>query len=218
MELVFVKSIIVGLGASIPLGPIGVLCIQRTVNRGRLSGFLSGLGAASADTIFAALAIFGLAFVQQIINDQRALFYIIGGVILIVLGLNIALSNPIRQIRQRKKEKERYLEKFFSTFFLTLSNPGAVFLLLGLFALLQIDVDGSQKLSVGLILWGVFLGAAGWWFILTSLVDRFRRLFRLRQLMVINRITGIIIFILGGFSLVQGISALLVTYNLCCNI
>ena len=201
----FIKGIIAGLGASIPLGPIGVLCIQRTINRGRLSGFLSGMGAATADTIFAAFAVLGLAIVQKFIDDNLNLFLIAGGVIVALLGVKIYFSNPIKQLRRRKQVKNKFVEDFVSTFFLTLSNPGAVFLMLGIFALLQLDLGGHLKnFSVAAILWGVALGCALWWFILTWLVDRFRRFFRIRQLWIMNRIAGIIIFILGIISIFEG--------------
>lgn len=200
---------LVGLGASIPLGPIGVLCIQRTINHGRFAGLFSGLGAAVADTLFAVLAVFGLAIVQQIIHDKQALFLLSGGITLIILGMNIYLTNPIKQLRRNRNAKGRYFEKFISSFLLTLSNPGAIFLLLGLFALLQIDLNSSGKLSVSVIFLGVFLGAAVWWFTLTTLVNKFRHLFRIRQLMIINKVTGVIIVILGLVSLIDGLMQLI---------
>lgn len=202
----FLKGIIAGLAASIPLGPIGVLCIQRTINRGRLSGFFSGAGAACADTIFAALAIFGLAIVQQFIDDNLNWFLIGGGIIVALLGINIYFSNPIKQLRRRRQAKGKFFEDFMSTLFLTLSNPGAVFLMLGIFALLKLDLaDHTHNFSVAAILWGVTVGACIWWFVLTWLVDRFRRFFRIRQLWIINRIAGIAIFILGIISVFEGI-------------
>lgn len=208
----FIKGIIVGLGASIPLGPIGVLCVQRTINSGRLTGFLSGMGAACADTIFAAFALLGLAFVQQFIDNNINWFLIGGGIIVSLLGLKIYLTNPIKQLRGRRQAKGRFFENFVSTFLLTLSNPGAVFLIIGLFALVQLDLgEQTHKFNVAAALWGVMIGSSIWWFILTSLVDRFRKFFRIRQLWIINRIAGIIIFTLGIISIFEGVWSLLFT-------
>ncbi|HPF93465.1 MAG TPA: hypothetical protein PLV65_06000, partial [Tenuifilaceae bacterium] len=95
-----VKGVIVGLLASIPLGPIGVICIQRTVNKGKLSGFLSGLGAATADTIFAAIAGFSLTFVISYIEEKQFIFQAIGGLIVFLLGIKIFYTNPVRQLRR----------------------------------------------------------------------------------------------------------------------
>ena len=203
---IFIKGIIVGIAASVPLGPIGVICIQRTINKGRLSGFISGMGAAAADIIFAALAIFGLAIVQQFINDNLNLFLIGGGVIVAWLGLRIYLTNPIKQIRQRKQVKGHFVEDFLSIFLITLSNPGAVFLMLGVFALIKLDLGNEiRTFSVAAALWGVMIGAALWWFTLSWLVDKFRRFFCIRQLWIINRIAGIIIFVLGIISVFEGV-------------
>ncbi|MDR1056044.1 MAG: LysE family transporter [Prevotellaceae bacterium] len=202
----FIKGIITGLGASIPLGPIGVLCIQRTINGGRSSGFFSGVGAACADTIFAAFAVLGLAIVQQFIDANLNWFLIGGGIIVALLGLRIYFTNPIKQLRQRKQAKGKFFEDFVSTFLLTLSNPGAVFLMLGILALVQLDLgDRIKSFSVTTILWGVMIGCCIWWFLLTWLVDRFRRFFRIRQLWVINRIAGVAIFILGIISVFEGV-------------
>lgn len=202
----FIKGIIAGIGASVPLGPIGVICIQRTVNRGRLSGFLSGMGAACADTIFAAFAVLGLAFVQKFIDDNINWFLIGGGIIIALLGLRIYFNNPIKQLRGRGQMRNKFFEDFMSMFLLTISNPGAVFLMLALFTLVKLDLaDSTHKISVATILWGVMIGCAIWWFVLTWLVDRFRRFFRIRQLWIINRLAGIIIFVLGIISIFEGI-------------
>ncbi len=200
-----IKGLIVGLGASIPLGPVGVLVVQRTISKGRLSGFVSGAGAACADTLFASLAVLSLAFVQNFFSEHKILLLIIGGFIVIALGVNIYLKNPIKQLRRKKQEK-RLLEDFVSVFFLTLSNPGAFFLILALFALVRLNVSNADGiLNVVIALFGVMVGALLWWFILSSIISRFRRRFRIRQLWVINRVAGIIIAALGIISVVEGI-------------
>ena len=112
-----VDGLVVGFSASVPLGPIGVLCIQRTLNKGRLSGFISGLGAAMSDTIYAIIAGFSLSFIVGFIETQLLWIQIIGAVILISMGLKIYNTNPAEQLRRQKRNTKTLLQDFFSTFF-----------------------------------------------------------------------------------------------------
>lgn len=200
-----IKGFIVGMGASIPLGPMGVMCVQKTLSKGRNSGFISGLGASIADTFFAAIAILGLAYMQKFIDYYENYVLLIGGIAVALIGLKIFLTNPVKQIRMPKGEKKHF-QDFFSAIVMTLTNPGSVFLIIGMFAFVGMDVDGlSSGKVVSLTLWGVFLGASAWWFILSTSINIFRKKFRLRQLLMINRISGIIIIALGLISTMQGV-------------
>ncbi len=197
-----VKGVIVGLLASIPLGPIGVICIQRTVNKGKLSGFLSGLGAATADTIFAAIAGFSLTFVISYIEEKQFIFQAIGGLIVFLLGIKIFYTNPVRQLRRHKRKQNNLLEDYFSVLAVTITNPLAVFLFIALFASLGVVTDSSNWTHSLITTSGVFFGAALWWYILTSLVNAFRTKFRLKQLWWINKVSGAAIFTLGAIAIV----------------
>lgn len=191
-------GMIVGFSASVPLGPIGVLCIQRTLQKGRLSGYISGLGAAFSDTIYAVIAGFSLSFIVAFIEEQFFWLQIFGAAILILLGLHIFRSNPAVQLRKQRNRKSSLLQDFISTFLLTISNPLAVFLFIAFFASLRV-VDRAQGLSGQLMLiGGVFAGASLWWFILTSVVALFRSKVNLRRLFWINKIAGtaIIVFVM----------------------
>jgi threonine/homoserine/homoserine lactone efflux protein len=207
MGIDFLKAIIVGFCGSVAIGPIGVMCIQRTINKGRTSGLMSGAGAACADTVFAAMAVFSLAAIQSVVEHNQAIFYIGGGIIIALIGVKIHFSNPIKAIRKPKIGKLKLVEDFVSTFFLTLTNPMTIFFLIGLFALVKLDLTTSKtsSSSVAIVLWGVLLGASAWWTLLISIVNKFRKKFRLRQLWMVNRIAGIIIFILGIISIFEGI-------------
>jgi threonine/homoserine/homoserine lactone efflux protein len=207
MGIDFLKAIIVGFCGSVAVGPIGVLCIQRTINKGRNSGFMSGAGAASADTVFAALAVFCLADVQSLLEHNQAVFYIGGGAIIALMGVKIHFSNPIKQLKKPKVGKLKLVEDFASTFFLTLTNPMTIFFLIGLFALVKLDLTTrtNSSSSVAIVLWGVFLGACAWWALLISIVNKFRKKFRLKKLWMVNKIAGIIIFVLGIISVFEGI-------------
>ena len=203
--ILFVKGVLVGLAASIPLGPVGVLCVQRTLSKGRYSGFISGMGAALVDTFFAALAILGLVYIQIIIKSYEPHFLCFGGVLVVYIGLKIYLSNPVKQIRQAKFKKRR-LEDFLSVALLTLSNPGALLLILGFFAAVGLNINASSgSVTISTVLWGVFVGAGLWWYCLSTTISIFRSKFRLKQLWMINRISGIVIMALGMITALKGI-------------
>lgn len=197
----FTKGIIVGFSASVPLGPIGVLCIQKTVNKGRISGFVSGLGAATADTFFAVIAGFGLTFISNFLIRQQLPLRILGSLILFYLGYKIFTTNPGTQLRkQLRKKRKGLLEDYLSIFFLTVSNPLTIFLFGGVFAGFGIIVEGTDFYALLLLVAGVFVGAALWWTTLTSIVNIFRSKFRLRRLLWINKITGIAIIAFAIFA------------------
>ncbi|MBS2097358.1 LysE family translocator [Carboxylicivirga linearis] len=191
-----IDGIIIGISASIPLGPIGVLVIQRTLNKGRLSGFFSGLGAALSDTIYAIIAGFSLSFIVGFIETQMLWIQIIGALVLIGLGLKIFFNNPAVQLRRQKKRSSSLFQDFASTFILTIANPLAVFLFLAFFAGFRV-VEAKQELfDRFLLILGVFVGASTWWFSLSSLINTLRSRINLRRLFWLNKIAGSVIIIL----------------------
>jgi len=212
MLTTFVKGFIVGMGASIPLGPMGIMCVQKTLSKGRRAGFIAGLGSSVTDTFFAAIAIMGLAYIKSFINSYEDYVLLFGGVIVGLIGMKIFLTNPIKQIRYPMTGK-RHLTDFFSAMAMTLTNPGSVFLILGMFAYVGVDTEGIAAENVlSYALWGVFIGASAWWFILSATINFFRKRFRLRQLLMINRISGIIIFLLGLVSFFEGLWRIITHY------
>jgi threonine/homoserine/homoserine lactone efflux protein len=192
------KGILVGLMVSIPLGPIGVLIIQKTIQKGRLAGFISGMGAAVADMFYATVAAFGLGMVLSFIQTQEFYLQLIGSIFLVYVGLRIFLTNPIKQIRgAHKTGKKGMLGDFVSIFFLTASNPIAVFVFVAVFAGTSIfGANPTLRIELFLIL-GVLLGGALWWYTLSTIINIFRKKFRLKQLFWINKISGVVIAVLG---------------------
>ncbi len=182
---------------SIPLGPIGVLCIQRTLNKGRKSGFVSGLGAAAADTFFALVAGLGISMVISFIKAQHIYFQVIGGMIVMYLGIHIFFTNPVQQLRNQRMSQNKLSQDFISVFLLTVSNPMAIFFFLAMFAGVNLAGGEIKLFHVGLIVAGVFLGSSIWWFVLTTLVNIFRHRFRLKSIWWMNKVAGVIIFFLG---------------------
>lgn len=204
MDFLFIiKGIIIGVLVSIPLGPVGVVCIQRTLNRGRWAGFFSGMGAAFADTIFAIIAVLGLSFIINFVEEHQLYFKIIGGVFLIFLGYRIFYTNPITQIRRQRNNKNNLFEDFLSVFLLTLTNPLAVFLFLAVFASLGILADELNYYVAFYIVLGITLGAALYWFSLSSFVNAFRKKFRLKSLWWLNKISGMSIMLFGLAAIVS---------------
>lgn len=205
MLVTLLKGFIVGLGASIPLGPLGVLCVQKTLSKGRNSGFITGLGASFSDTLYAAISLLGLAFIENLIDRNRDIVMIIGGAIIIYIGIRIFFTNPIKQIRQKNTNK-KHVQDFIEAFLMTVTNPGAIFLILGLLAAVGINInDNEVRPSVVVILLGVFMGTVTWWFTLSTGINVFRKKFRIRQLVMINRVSGAIMGVLGVIAMFDGI-------------
>jgi len=183
---------------SIPLGPIGVLIIQKTIHKGRLAGFISGLGAAVADMFYATVAAFGLGIVINFIKTQEFYLQLIGSIFLVYVGMRIFLTNPVKQIRGAKRSgKKGLLGDFLSIFFLTVSNPIAVFVFVAVFAGASIFGNNPTVRIELLLILGVLIGGCLWWYTLSTIINTFRRKFRLKQLFWINKISGIVIAVLG---------------------
>ena len=192
----------IGLLASIPLGPIGVLCIQRTLQRGRLSGFVSGLGAAASDTLYAIIAGFSLSYIVSFIEQQAFWLQLGGAFILIILGVHIFRSNPAVQLRRQRHNKTSLIQDFASTFLLTISNPLAVFIFIAFFAGFRVVDPNAGIIGQLILIFGVFIGASLWWLTLTSIVGFFRSAVNLRRLYWINKIAGLSIIIFVVIALI----------------
>lgn len=192
-----IKGIITGLLVSVPLGPIGILVIQRTLNKGRMSGFISGLGATAADTIFALIAGLGLSIIINFIRDRQVFFQIAGGLFVIYIGLRIFYTNPVKALKLQRMNKTMLSQDFVSVFLLTISNPMAIFIFLAIMAAINIGGDQLNFFELSVLLAGVFTGAAVWWFIISSIANRFRKRIRLRSIWWMNKITGTVVFIFG---------------------
>ena len=201
-----IKGIIVGLGASIPLGPIGVLCIQRTLSKGKWSGFATGMGASISDIIFSAIALLGLSFVNDFLTTYREWVMVFGGDVVTGFGVKIFITNPIKQIKRVKEGNHQYIQDFASSFLMTITNPGAIFLIIGMFAFIGIDTGEYEfGLVIAPALMGVFIGTLGWWFALSTIINMFRNKFRLKQLLITNWIAGVIVMAIGITSLFEGL-------------
>lgn len=194
VELI-IRSIMVGVLASIPLGPIGLLCIQRTIAKGRLSGFVSGLGAALSDTIYAILAGLGVGLVLNFVNQYEFTFRIVTAVVLMGLGLYIFKSHPEENFGDYKPKGSPYIKDFFSTFFITIANPLVIFIFLTIFTASGVMISIDKPISSVVVVAGIFVGASLWWLALTSFVAIFRQKITARMLHIGNIIGGVVIML-----------------------
>ncbi len=191
-----------GLVVSIPLGPVGALCIQRTISKGYKSGLLGGLGAACADTLYAIVAGFGVSVVIDWLLKVRKWIQIGGSIVFMVMAYKVFYTNPAIQVRRNRHRKHRPLEDFITTFLLTFSNPTPIFVFMAAFAGFVVHEEINHQLIILSIL-GVFIGCLTWWVILVSIVNLFRNRIRLRHLLWVNKVTGIIVFIFAVILLIQ---------------
>jgi len=201
--LLFIKGIFIGLSASIPLGPVGLVCIQKTLNSRRTNGVVAGIGAALADTFFAVVAAFGISAVHNFIETQQLYLRLVGGLILLLLGLKFFLTNPAIQIRKQRNKNNNLWADFASVFLLTLSNPLTVFVFGAVFAGFGIIPRENNWYNMIMLISGVFCGAVLWWFTLVNIINIFRKKFRLRRLWWMNKIMGVIIIAFGIFAFIS---------------
>ncbi len=193
---------LIGVSVSAPLGPIGVLCIQRTLNKGFKSGFISGLGAASADIIYAIIAGFGITFVSDFLIEYQEYIRIIGGGFLILVGIRIFISNPAKQIRKLRVKGNNYYKDYITSFLITVSNPITILAFGAFFATFNMIDKSVDNIRIWLMIISVFGGALLWWLALIGLVTLFKSKIRLRYLLWINRVTGIIIVLFAVFIII----------------
>lgn len=205
MDIIFfLKGLLLGFSIAAPVGPIGILCIRRTLQYGRFSGLFSGLGAAFADTIYGLLAAFSLTLVSEFLEEQRFYLHVLGGFFLILLGARTFFAST-KEMANGNISHRSLISDFISTFFLTLSNPLTIFSFIAVFAGLGL-VNISQKISDAILLViGIFLGACLWWTILSEGITFFRKRVGQKTMMWINRVAGTIIVTFGLIALATSI-------------
>lgn len=194
---IILKGIILGLAVSMPLGPIAIILINRTIKRGRLSGFFSGLGMATADTLLALVAGIGFSVILGFIKEERFIISIIAGLIIIGVGLKVFLSNPVKDIRNREKAEKSLWRDYYSVFVLAVSNPSTIFIFVAFFSGVHINGNVSPELVPFFLIPGVLIGTISWWFFLTYFVSRFKKRIRIRLIVRVNKLAGAVIMIIG---------------------
>lgn len=200
-----VKGMLIGIVASAPMGPIGVLCVQRTLNKGRWYGFVTGVGAAFSDIFYALITGFGMSFVMDFVTNPQYRFFLqlFGSILLFGFGVYCFKSNPTKNIHV-SGNKGTLVHNGVTAFFVTLSNPLIVFLFMACYAQFAFVIpDHPIEMSLGYI--SVFGGALLWWWGLSWLIDKIREKFDKNGIVIINRMIGTAVMI---FSFVMIIGSL----------
>lgn len=189
----FFKGLVIGFLIAVPVGPIGVLCIHRTLAEGKIQGLISGLGAATADAIYGSIAAFGVTFVSDFLIEQQLWFRIIGSVFLCGLGVRTFLSKTVKEAGANKSLG--LFGNYGSTFLLTLMNPITVLAFAVVFA--SLGITNPNYGSAALLIAGVFTGSGIWWFMISGITGIFREKVSHSNLVWLNRISGTIIILFG---------------------
>lgn len=195
------KGLIIGFSIAAPVGPIGVLCIRRTLANGRAAGLLSGLGAATADALYGCVAGFGLTLISSFLVNQQSWIRLIGGTFLCYLGVKTLLTKPAQEPAVVKNKG--LPGAYASTFFLTLTNPMTILSFAAIFAGLGLASVKNSLSSSGILVLGVFCGSAAWWLLLSGVVGFFREKFGFKAMQWVNRISGLILLGFGMYALVS---------------
>lgn len=203
MILDLIKGFLVGMCASAPIGPIAILVVQKSLSKGHKAGFVTGLGASVVDTVYASIAIFALAFAQTLIERHQNLIFFVGGAVLVLLGILMAMSDPFRKMKADASTVSP--KDFGQSIAMGLSNPMAIFVMFTLFAFFGLADEAPHNWRVAPIILSVSLGSVTYWFSLSWLLSRFRKRFQMRTILWISRITGVIVVIIGIALLGQGL-------------
>ncbi len=209
VEIIF-KGALIGIVASAPMGPVGILCVQRALNKGRIYGLVTGLGAALSDIIYALITGYGLSFIYDFINNRTALFWLqlIGAVLMFIFGVHTFRSNPSKNTHKVSRNKSSLVHNGVTGFFLAFSNPLLVLLFLALFTPLNFMLPEQALHNQFIGYASIFGGAMLWWLFITYAVSKLRARFDVRGVWIINRIIGTLVMIgafIGAVLIITGI-------------
>ncbi len=207
---ILLSGFLIGVLVSAPMGPIGVLCIQRTLIKGRKTGFYTGVGAALSDMIYCLLTGFGLSFVTDFIQTNQAALQVFGSLVLVAYSVFLFQSNPARTIKPgAASDTSNYWRDFVTGFIFTFSNPLILFFIIGLFARFNFMDHNMMFYHYIAGYLAIAAGAIAWWTVITYTVNKVRSRFNLRSMRIVNRVIAVILCIMGLFGLVTGIYTLI---------
>ncbi|MDD1682842.1 MAG: LysE family translocator [Methanoregula sp.] len=196
----FIQGIIIGLTLAVPVGPISLVCIHRTVAAGRLHGIVSGLGVATADTLYAAVAFLGLTAVSGLIIDHQTLFRLLTGIALVLVGIQVFRSVPAAV--SAGDGQAPYLEDYLSLFAIAAANPLTIIFFITILPGFGVVAQGTTLIAAVPFVAGIFLGSAAWWIVLCGSLGSVRSRLGTANLRRINRISGILITLFGAAMLI----------------
>jgi len=201
-----ISGVVMGLIAAVPIGPVNLICIRRTFAFGPLNGFMSGLGAALGDGIFAAIMGFGLTWIAQLIEGYATVIELIGGAMMVWMGYRTFISPPVPRCSEEKADSEgtNLARAMVSTFALTVTNPVTLLSFGVMFASLGGLAGGAGSFhDATFVVAGVVGGSAGWWLALTTVIGLFHTRIDERAMRMINRICGVLVMGCGSAVLIH---------------
>lgn len=207
---IVLKGAVIGIVASAPMGPVGILCVQRALNKGRVYGLITGLGAAMSDIIYALVTGYGLSFIYDFIHNRTALFWLqlIGAILMFIFGVHTFRSNPSQSSRKVSRNKSSLVQNCVTGFFLAFSNPLLILLFLALFTPMNFMLPEQPLYNQFIGYASIFGGAMLWWLFITYAVSKLRARFDERGVWIINRIIGTLVMIgafIGAVLIITGI-------------
>jgi threonine/homoserine/homoserine lactone efflux protein len=205
---IMLTGTLIGLLISAPMGPIGMLVIQRTLNKGRSAAFVTGIGASLSDLIYCLLTGLGLSFVTDFIESNQNVLQVIGSLVLIIYAIYLFRNNPSRSLKTPAETANNYWRDFVTGFLFTFSNPLILFFIIGLFARFNF-LDSNYRFYhyiLGYI--SIIIGAIGWWFLITYFVNKVRAHFNVRSMWLVNRTIAVILLAMASVGFVLGIKEL----------
>lgn len=207
----FIKGIIIGILVSAPMGPVGMLCIQRTLNKGRWHGFITGIGATFSDIIYAVLTCLGMGVVINFVEANQQPLQLAGSIVLGLFGYYIYRSNPIKSLRKGREKKLSYTQDLITAFLLTFSNMLIVLLYIGLYARFGFVLPEHSIPMLMAGIGGIGIGALCWWLSITSIITKLKKHFNIRGVGIMNKAVGFIIMVV---SIIGALSILLNSYGI----
>ena len=211
LDFIF-KGLLIGIISSAPMGPVGILCIQRTLNKGRWYGFVTGIGAAISDTIYALIVGLGMSFIMKPLQNPtyQLILQISGSVLLLLFGIYCFKSNPMKMMHQSSNTKGSIFHNGLTAFLVTISNPLIIFLFMATFAQFAlVQPDRPFEMIVGFAC--IPAGALLWWYGLTWLVDKIRGKFDVNGVLIINKVIGSVVIL---FSIIVLLGTIFNLYHL----
>lgn len=203
MFIAILKAFLIGICASVPLGPCAILILQKSLSYGHKPGFVTGLGATTVDTLWATVSVFALSLAEEFINNNDNLIYFIGGLIVTSLGVNMALSNPFKKYNPKEEAKEVSIKYYFQAFLTAFTNPAAIFVMIGLFAFFNVETPDRTILVLPIIA-GVCAGSVFYWYNFSWAFSHLRHSLKVNTLVFINKLAGIVIACLGLSVFIKG--------------
>lgn len=203
------RGLAIGALISAPMGPIGMLVIQRTLSKGRWAAFFTGMGAALSDLVYCLLTGFCLSFITGFIDAHRLAIQIIGSAVIAAFGLYLFRKNPTRSLRAAEVSATNYWSDFVTGFLLTFSNPLILFFIIGLFARFTFLLPEFGIHHYIIAYFTIFAGALSWWYLVTLLVSRLQKRINVRSLRLINIVIGSLLIIMAAAGAAMGVAELL---------